>query len=337
MDGKRVRESNEQTSACGESDNGSSAGSSVNDAANDRIVTLARRVHAKLCVPDDETLAVKAHRQAVQSMLELRNLLMQSADSVTQEVRVLLLTAGVSVQRRVAVGEAAPEETSDLSVSLALLFMLQVLCDPGSSSVSDTAEEMDTDAGAPPERIPEKAPSDIALWGAGTLKESVMARRRGREEQEGKENGDTQSPEAEEPVGDGGWSAALRLTPEMVSRAALLEAPLLGAQGTLAKLTPLATTFFRSSALAMQYSLLQGTRAVREEKPSFLTLSTVDFLQDANDDKREKRLAAIVDAAESEAGQQACNLCSNDALACAILHPKCRGPYIAPAHRCSAT
>lgn len=276
-----------------------------------RTKALAARIHAKLCVPDGEALAVKAHRHAVRCMLELRDLLGQLTSGVDQEVRVLLLTAGVAVQRRAALSVVQDEEHGDLVVTLALLFVLQVLCDPvgraspeptgpvTSPSLRRCAEEEETDvdsgsaeADAPPECVPDETPSDIALWDASTIRESVVATR-GRDK------------ELEER-----WDSVLRLTPELVSRATLAAAPFLGADGTLAKMTSLATTFFRSSALAMQYSLLQGSAMATDAGPSFLTLGTVDFLQQVDDAKQEKRLAAIVDAAESEAGQQVCTCAS---------------------------
>jgi len=273
-----------------------SADSGVNELQNKsrsaRVLALAMRVHAKLCIASTAVLAVKAHRQAVNSMLQLRDLLAAIDESAEQEVRVLLLTAGVAVQRRVALSVVDGEEHSDLNVTLALLFMLQVLCDKamrGASAVpSDTGsgEAMDVEdahaPNAPPVFVSEQPPDDIQLWNDTALGGSVMT--------------EHDNEHDKRPV--------LRLTPEIVSRAALAQGPLLGDSATLSRLTTLATTFFRSSALAMQYSLLQGSSPEREDARSFLTLGTVDFLNQADDDMREKRLAAIVDAAESEAGQQ---------------------------------
>lgn len=311
-----------------ESESQSSLDSSVRSggdvSSGNRIIHLASRVHEKLCVPDNAPLAVKAHRQAVRAMLELRDLLMQRTENASQEVRVLLLTAGVAVQRRVALIVDQGEEFSDLTVTLSLLFMLQVLCDreelatpspvarPAISPslrglhADDGDCAMDTGADAPPECVPDEAPNEIVRWETSTLQQSVLAsvkrppRSAERLEDEVAELGEEERRKCQQDD----WAAVLQLTPELVSHAALAEAHLLGAEGTLAKLAALARTFFRSSALAMQYSLLQGSRPASEDRLSFLTLGTVDFMHEANDDLREKRLAAIVDAAESESGQQ---------------------------------
>jgi hypothetical protein len=283
-------------------------------------------------------------------MLELRGLLTEIVENADQEVRILLLTSGVAVQRRVALSTMDGEEYSDLNVTLALLFMLQVLCDytvrtaspitcpprppispsllqhPPSDVVAGKEEEnmaVDDEIGtsdasdapdappvcvpdAPPVCVPDAPPDAIGLWNDSTLRESVLLER-GRDKKNGAQ-----------------WDTALRLTPEVVSRAALAKVPQLGAEGTLAKLTALATTFFRSSALAMQYSLLLGSAQPNDDTRSFLTLGTVDFLPQVDGDMREKRLAAIVDAAESESGQQVRILYSNS------IHFMHANPYFPP-------
>ena len=132
-------------------------------------------------------------------------------------------------------------------------------------------EDMEVDESAPnapPVCVPDTPRDDIQEWNDSCLREDVVEKR---ERDDGAE-----------------WRAALKLTPERVSRAALAKAPSLGAEGTLAKLTSLATTFFRSSALAMQYSLLLQGDAGEEDAQSFLTLGTVDFLQQADGVMREK-------------------------------------------------
>ena len=88
--------------------------------AASRLRSLAARVHRMLCVGDSQPLPVKWHRSAVNSMVELRDLLLHqranAEHNVEQDVRMLLLYAGISVQRRVALG-ASTDETTDLEVS----------------------------------------------------------------------------------------------------------------------------------------------------------------------------------------------------------------------------
>ena len=89
----------------------------------------------------------------------------------------------------------------------------------------------------------------------------------------------------------GGWE---ELPPATVCRACVRSAP----HSSLEELAALAPVYFRLSAAAMVHSMLgDGGR-------DFLTLSAMDVVSVANSE-RDRRLAAIVGAAESEAGQMA--------------------------------
>lgn len=272
------------------------------------IYRLSERVHKKLCVGDSNQLPVKSHRSAIDSMVRLRDLLQRLEADAERDVRLMLLYAGVSVQRRLALG-AEGDEACDLRVTLALLFMLQVLCDAHTRNVSpeptgctECAERLATNTDWGPcnegrddanirEEMPDSAPQPASAtardvmeqWSNVTLK-AVIEDARGN--------------------APGSWGETLALTPDSVCRACVAEAPRLGATANLARLGRLAETFFRCSALTLQYNLLQQHNAP-DPRRSFLTLSTTDLLETANGDVKEARLAAIVDAAESEAGQQA--------------------------------
>ena len=79
---------------------------------------------------------------------------------------------------------------------------------------------------------------------------------------------------------------------------------MLGENGNLARVSALAGTFFRCSTLSLQYNMLMACDATESADRSFLTLSSLDVLAEANDTLQQQRLAAIVDSGESEAGQQ---------------------------------
>lgn len=274
---------------------------------------LAERIHRKLCVPESEPLPVKWHRSAVNSMLELRDFLLRQHTDAAPEVRQMLLYAGISIQRRVALG-ADGDEASDLQVSMALLLMLQVLCDQrvrnptpspvqmGASLPMSPSSLMNTDG--PHEEGVEKMDAETEP----VLRAPMPAKRHDEETLEMwyktslKEMMDSVESEA-----DNAWAAVLRITPTAVCRACVCEAPRFGSSN-LAKLSVLASTFFRCSGLALQYSMLESQEP-RDERAAasdnFLTLGMADFVTEANrDNLREFKLQAIVDSAESEAGQQ---------------------------------
>jgi len=269
------------------------------------VLDLAARVHRKLAIPDEQALPVAFHRSAVKCMQQLRDVLAGMACDADRDVRLYLLYAGIAVQRRMLLNTDV-EETADLRVTLSLLYVLQVLCDsrarsptPGPASPppeeelagqsnegAEPMEEADAEAFTAPPK-PVRSPDAEALhqWDAQSLWERLL------------------EVEAEE-RGASGWAATLRLTPDSVCRACCAEGPRKGPKATLASLGGLADTFFRCSTLTLAYNMLGAAQLRSEREPDFLTLDSVDFLSEAND-QRDERLRAVVDAAETEAGQQA--------------------------------
>ena len=247
-----------------------------------------------------------SHRSAVNAMGELQNLLRGINGDADRDVRMLLLYAGISVQRRLTLG-ADGEEGSDLEVTLALLFILQVLCDgrarspepqcTGHSPAMSPSLFPEAGATAPrpvpgPDTPPLPDAESEAIWedqqtiekaSAISLKEIM------------------QHVESD---GDSAWAQVMRLSPAAVCRACVSEGPRLGSDGTLRTVARLGKLFFRNSALTLQYNMLEAQDPGRENRMSFLTLSTADIMTSANDDLRDAKLAALVDSGESEAGQQ---------------------------------
>lgn len=279
------------------------AGAATTADTNRQIRELANRVHRKLCVNDADPLAVKAHRSAVNSMVQLRDLLQRLQVDADREVRMLLLAAGIAVQRRMSLGSDG-DEASDLSVTQALLFMLQVLCDQRARNLTPNqfqtegvispslnppgsaieGEPMEVDAPPKPAQTPDQGA--LERWAASTLLKVMQ-------------DADKRAEQSDDP-----WSSVLVDTPDFLSRCCLREGPHMRERGTLARLNILASTFFRSSAMALQYSMLLSAGAGQEDTTSFLTLGCAEFMQSANPAGQDEKLAAIVDAAESESGQQ---------------------------------
>ena len=274
---------------------------------------LAERIHRKLSVSESEPLPVKWHRSAVNSMMLMRDILIQQRVSADQDVRMLLLYAGISVQRRVALGSDG-DEASDLQVSMALLLMLQILCDQQarnmatSPSTTHTGEPMSpsllVNPLGPHEEGMEESATDAAEECEPVLRAPVAAKRP--EEDTLDKWHYTPLKETMKAVDadiDNSWALLLHITPNVVCRACVAEAPRLG-DSSLGKLSTLANTFFRCSSLALQYSLLESTQPVDASPCSFLTLSVAEVMMQASDEMRDLRLQAIVDSGESEAGQQ---------------------------------
>lgn len=293
--------------------------SSSQKSVSSQVFTLAERIHRKLCVGDSEPLPVKFHRSAVNSMAELRDLLISRQVNSDPEVRMLLLYAGISVQRRVALG-AEGEEGSDLQVSMALLLMLQVLCDHQSrqATPSPAPSPVQTGGCTPPIALspslagnplgPGLGPREEGIPTAGGANEEpVLAApqvdTRHDEETLSKWHGTTLKEVMQSVEDEDSWAAVLRITPTSVCRACVVEAPKLGGK-SLARLSHLAQTFFRCSAFALQYSMFESQQPKDDSSRCFLTLGVADVMMATNDDLRDAKLQAIVDSAESEAGQQ---------------------------------
>tara|TARA_B100001113_G_C21042830_1_gene593129 strand:+ start:72 stop:965 length:894 start_codon:yes stop_codon:yes gene_type:complete len=273
--------------------------SNSNSASSESLKRLASKIHCKLCVGLGEVLAVKEHRSAACAMTKLRQSLEQTSLPVCREVRLLLLYTGVSVHRRILLGKDETE-INDLRTTLALLFALQLMCDssvppppdpdssPSFQVVSDEEEECenprhegrkrpreedasDADPSAAPVRKRSSAEHIVEVW----LKESLVNMVK-----------ETESR-----------------SPDAVCRACVQICQSRAGGATMSMLTEISELFFRCSAQTLFYGMLSSQEAEEDAPACFLTLGALDFLAMANDQK-EERLAAIVDAAESEAGQQ---------------------------------
>ena len=256
----------ETSSESGSAASAASAASTVHGGAS--ALELAARVHRKLGLGENEPLPVNFHRSALNSMATLHEILAERPGEATAELRQLLMFSGISVQRRILLGEGGEEEAADLSTTLTLLFVLVVLSSEVAAAPGKAAYETEL----------------LSMWNATSLWARVT-----------------------EACTEGGtWDQALRLSPESVCRSCILEARAHAASATLENLAGRASTFFRASSTHLAYTLL-GSAPVRGGEPAaadFLTLSAVDILRDAND-QHEERLATLCAAAETEAGQQA--------------------------------
>jgi hypothetical protein len=99
--------------------------------ADGDVYRLSLGIHTRLSAPECDPLAVKAHQSAVTRMQRLRDIMLQKrrrGEVLDNDSRMLLLFAGISVARRVNLQNRDSQEASDLGVTLALLFVLQVLC-----------------------------------------------------------------------------------------------------------------------------------------------------------------------------------------------------------------
>lgn len=238
---------------------------------------------------------MKSHRSAVNAMVALRTMLLESG-KVEREARMLLLYAGVSVQRRKMLSEDA-NEVSDLEVSLVLLFVLQLLCE-GPTVLDGAVSPSLVEPDGPPEATD---PTDEQMIEkAETL--SLISQL-----QEAKKK-------------DSGWDEVLQFSSEAVCRACLSFGNKNRSTASLTSYGKLAHLFFRNSSLALKYSLLASKGTV-EDRSAFLTLGSLDFLETANEDVKQANLAAIVAAGESEVGQQV----MRDMILSFLLPPKVTG------------
>jgi len=263
-------------------------------------LALAERVHRKLALGDDETLPVAFHRSAMGCMLKLRDILAAMSCDADRDVRLYLLYTGISVQRRI-VFKGNTEEAEDLKVTLTLLYVLQVLCDyrlrvcvgeEGDGDNNDgvaATQESNSSHGAefpdaPPKPVRGPDAEVLHKWNSASVWERML------EVEANSENANS-------------WASVLRLTPDIVCRACCTEGPRMGKGASLPSLSGIAETFFRCSSLTLAYNLLGATQVRNERDADFLTLDSVDFLCEANN-RQEERLQAVVDAAETEAGQE---------------------------------
>ena len=210
-------------------------------------------------------------------MLRIRDLL--SAGAECENSAVMALTcAGVAVQRRIALGVDGSIGSEDqLRTTMALLFVLVVMggAPPEAWETSETgAEPMQEDDGGG-DHMHINSYEDASL--AADLRT------------------------ADDDTATNSWAAVLR-TPGTVCQVILSKTQKAGKSMSIDKVASMATLFFRSSAQAIQVSMLDTAGVVCDGK-AFLTLDTLNFVAQANEMTHEK-LQSLADAAESEAGQQ---------------------------------
>lgn len=274
-----------ESSGVAHSEGGSSVASD-----EDGLEKLCVRIHKRMSVPVNDTLSVAEHRSAVSMMLKARDLLVRGT-SMSQNSRTCIVCCGVAVMRRIYADVESDENTRLLKTTMTLLFTLLVISE-GNSSESDIdccemeqegegeGEEMDTDGEKKP--IVQKLREDeqlLASWMTSSLSDIVV-------------RSETHASS---------WDQLLR-SESTVSRAALREGRYVKQEGAIQSLARLANVFFRCSAAAMVASMVTTASATGHGGDSFLTLDTLGVMNDMNNLHGEK-LASIVDAAESEAGQ----------------------------------
>jgi len=250
---------------------------------------LALRVRKKLGTPTTETMAVADHRKGTEAMLRMRDLLLSADEPVAGDVKMSLTCAGIAVQRRVAVGDAMlPAELDQLMTTMALLFVLVVLCNgdpPRPSGAGSSDDDMDCGECDPEGRAAEESDQAIAIaaWEASNVVSDLNA---------------TDGSDAD------GWTAALR-APGSLCQTCLAQAARRSHEMSLGELANMGALFFRTSARALASSLFDQAGYSADDGSAFLTLETVGFMAQANNNLDE-RLMAITDCAESEAGQTVC-------------------------------
>ena len=90
---------------------------------------LAARIRRKLGTASTETMAVADHRKATEAMLRMRDLLLDSDEPVAGDVKMSLTCAGIAMQRRVLMADdTVPAVQAQIATTMALLFVLVVLC-----------------------------------------------------------------------------------------------------------------------------------------------------------------------------------------------------------------
>ena len=247
---------------------------------------LAQRIFKKLQRTTlKEPLVIADHMKAVESMLELRELLAGGDATLPASAQVLLTCAGVAVQRRLAIGPDLPDGVAQLRTTQCLLFVLIVLA----------FNVVDAELSLPnAEARAKQRDAAIAAWEALSLDEELQL---------------AATPPPASASGEPDWSHPRTVAhPQPRCRALLVEARRTRASATMEQIQTLSSRFFQSSAAALQTQLVDKTAATTGADAdggggdSFLTLSAMSLAQSVNV-SAEERLAGIADCAESEAGQ----------------------------------
>ena len=217
-------------------------------------------------------MAVAEHRKATEAMMRLRDVLLSGTEAGPNTM-MCLTCAGVAIHRRIALGTDChdPGVAGQLMTTLALLFVLVMLC--------QYPEDVPSGAGPSAHEEPDM---NIAVWERGSIEKELRA--------------------IDDEAATSSWDMAMRDAGSL-AHSCLLQAKWKGRDMDLGALANLAGVFFRSSAHTMAAKLFDGAgMPAAQSSSNFLTLSTLSFVAQANNNM-EENLAAIADCAESEAGQ----------------------------------
>tara|TARA_B110000046_G_C12966680_1_gene387073 strand:- start:106 stop:1374 length:1269 start_codon:yes stop_codon:yes gene_type:complete len=237
---------------------------------------LCLKIHRKIGCPTTDTVAVAHHGSATRSMLKARDLLVKGGLKVSQLSRTSLLCTGVACMRRVNSNVETTENGELFKTTTLLIFTLLVLGECGDAAEDEKYENITEQTERDDEQI-------IYAWKESTLASYAF-------------------PESH--VCNSAWSSTL-YSDSVVSRAALREAKYCSGTNAMFNMQTLSEIFFRCSGAAIMQSVLTkaetGPHGILGDT-SFLTLDSVAMCNEANDMQSEK-LASLVSAAESEAGQ----------------------------------
>lgn len=249
---------------------------------------LCMKIHKKLGGSVREKLPVSQHGSCTRAMLRARDLLVRGGFAVSGISRTSLMCTGIACMRRVNAEVESNDNADLIKTTIVLIFSLLVMSDSSREAEEDTYEEATDEMKRKkqrPNRILRVDEKIIQAWRDSTLADVAFP------------------PESDEHRSD--WSAALNSN-SSVSRAALREARYCADANAMVEMQKLSEIFFKCSGAAMMQSVMTkaAPMAPREEigDMSFLTLDTVTLMNDANEQQYEK-LASLVSAAESEAGQ----------------------------------
>ena len=259
---------------------------------------LASRLHHKASA---ERLSLSVHLSIGRLLCKLRDAVV-AGEKLARQDAVKVLCAGISFYRRHTLGDAQ-EEDEDASETLALLkqsatliFVLLAACEARDNAAADVENA----------RAVVEAANDATL--AHVL--VVPSRKRAAAGDD-----EARAPASGEAEGGGGptWEqVAARVAPgELALNVLKLAARALSRPTAAARLDALASTFFRASAASMASRIL-----LKEGGTDFVALAV-----QKSDIPRAKRLLAIAQAGESEAGQS----CLRDILLSFLLPPKIIG------------
>ena len=311
-----ARDRRMQCEACDESETGSLgsdvsgfSGLTVQSCEADDTERLALRIYRKLQTSANKPLAMAHHRSAVSTMVALKDILQGTKTQASPNARMALLCAGIECQRRVVLRVDDPVTHMHLQTTVPLLFALVVM----SEGIDLAATASSAAPSAPPSAAPSAPPSVAPSVVAHSLASEQSAR--------SAPQSSVQSldfPSSVERRRVAAWKA-MSLDKELLSchaseytsnesicRIIMRESKLRGRSWDIQDLSEMAEVFFQCSSKTMTYNLLKAepSRDKRQRTDGFVTLDTMGLVNISEED-REKRLCAIVDAAESEAGQQA--------------------------------